>query len=233
MDDATSEIYSAFLVEEQGTDSTFRALLEVFVGYGLPLSLYTDRGSHYSHTAEAGGVGSVMDSRRFSLSECPFKTEFKGNRNEQQRPFSPCSLLPYVCGRHPLGKNFRRSGFRLGLRSCVRPLNAAASAAGPDGVRKWDPKRFCALEVPHANRVFPAEVSTLRHHIVVLRQLVTPRRSHLPDPLADRFVDGANGGTIVAAVATTNDRTSLGPVEHRPVHLKRQPWKDAGIRRLG
>jgi transposase len=55
MDDATSEIYSAFLVEEEGTDSTFRALLEVFGRHGLPLSLYTDRGSHYFHTAEAGG----------------------------------------------------------------------------------------------------------------------------------------------------------------------------------
>jgi hypothetical protein len=55
MDDATSEIYSAFLVEEEGTDSTFLALLEVFGRRGLPLSLYTDRGSHYFHTAEAGG----------------------------------------------------------------------------------------------------------------------------------------------------------------------------------
>ena len=55
MDDATSEIYSALLVEEESTTSTFRALLEVFDRHGLPLSLYTDRGSHYFHTAEAGG----------------------------------------------------------------------------------------------------------------------------------------------------------------------------------
>ncbi len=55
MDDATSEIYSAFLVEEEGTASTFRALLEVFGRHGLPLSLYTDRDSHYFHTAEGGG----------------------------------------------------------------------------------------------------------------------------------------------------------------------------------
>ena len=55
MDDATSEIYSAFLVEEEGTASTFLALLEVFGRHGLPLSLYTDRGSHYFHTTEAGG----------------------------------------------------------------------------------------------------------------------------------------------------------------------------------
>jgi transposase InsO family protein len=55
MDDATSAIYSALLVEEEGTASMFRALLEVFGRHGLPLSLYTDRGSHYFHTAEAGG----------------------------------------------------------------------------------------------------------------------------------------------------------------------------------
>ena len=55
MDDATNEIYSAFLVEEEGTASTFRALMEVFGAHGLPLSLYTDRGSHYFHTPTAGG----------------------------------------------------------------------------------------------------------------------------------------------------------------------------------
>jgi len=55
MDDATSTIYSGFLVEEEGTASTFQALSEVFGRHGLPLSLYTDRGSHYFHTAEAGG----------------------------------------------------------------------------------------------------------------------------------------------------------------------------------
>src|SRR4051795_13017758 len=55
MDDATSTIYSALLVEEEGTASTFGALLEVFMAHGLPSSLYTDRGSHYFYTAEAGG----------------------------------------------------------------------------------------------------------------------------------------------------------------------------------
>jgi hypothetical protein len=54
MDDATGEIYSAFLVEEEGTVSTLRALLEVFTAKGLPASLYTDRGSHYFVTPVAG-----------------------------------------------------------------------------------------------------------------------------------------------------------------------------------
>ena len=54
MDDATSEIYSAFLVEEEGTMSTFRALAEVIAGHGLPCALYTDRASHYFYTPKAG-----------------------------------------------------------------------------------------------------------------------------------------------------------------------------------
>jgi hypothetical protein len=54
MDDATSEIYSAFLVEEEGTASSFRGLLDVFTKHGLPASLYTDRGSHYFLTPNAG-----------------------------------------------------------------------------------------------------------------------------------------------------------------------------------
>ena len=55
MDDATSEIYSAFLTEQEGTASSLQGLREVFDNHGLPLSLYTDRGSHYFYTAEAGG----------------------------------------------------------------------------------------------------------------------------------------------------------------------------------
>jgi transposase len=55
MDDATPEIYSAFLTSEEDTASTFRGLSEVFAARRLPLSLYTDRGSHYFVTPEADG----------------------------------------------------------------------------------------------------------------------------------------------------------------------------------
>jgi transposase len=54
LDDATSEIYSAFLVEEEGTMSSFRALAEVIGAQGLPCALYTDRASHYFFTPKAG-----------------------------------------------------------------------------------------------------------------------------------------------------------------------------------
>jgi hypothetical protein len=56
MDDATSEIYSAFFVEEEGTMSTFRGLGEVIAKQGLFGALYADRGSHYwiTKTADQG-----------------------------------------------------------------------------------------------------------------------------------------------------------------------------------
>jgi transposase len=55
MDDATSDIYSAFFVAEEGTMSTFLGLSEVISAVGLFCALYTDRASHYWHTREAGG----------------------------------------------------------------------------------------------------------------------------------------------------------------------------------
>src|SRR3546814_17366133 len=56
LDDATSAIYSAFLVDEEGTASSFRGLREVVARHGLFCALYTDRGSHYFHTPAAGGA---------------------------------------------------------------------------------------------------------------------------------------------------------------------------------
>jgi transposase len=55
MDDATSETYSMFLIEEEGTASTFLGLSETIAAKGLFSSFYTDRGSHYFLTPKAGG----------------------------------------------------------------------------------------------------------------------------------------------------------------------------------
>lgn len=55
MDDATSEHYSMFFVEEEGTASSFRGVREVIEKHGLFGSFYSDRGGHYWHTPEAGG----------------------------------------------------------------------------------------------------------------------------------------------------------------------------------
>ena len=54
MDDATNEHYSMFFVEEEGTASSYRGVRDVIEARGLFSSFYSDRGSHYWHTPEAG-----------------------------------------------------------------------------------------------------------------------------------------------------------------------------------
>ena len=65
MDDATSNIYSAFFVDEEGTESSMRGVHEVIEQHGLFCSLYTDRGSHYFYTPAAGEKVSKIASTQF------------------------------------------------------------------------------------------------------------------------------------------------------------------------
>jgi len=55
MDDATSNHYAMFFVDEEGTQSSFQGVNEVIDKHGLFASFYSDRGSHYWNTPEAGG----------------------------------------------------------------------------------------------------------------------------------------------------------------------------------
>lgn len=55
MDDATGEHLSMFFVPEEGTASSFHGLGQTIATKGLFAMLYTDRGSHYFLTPEAGG----------------------------------------------------------------------------------------------------------------------------------------------------------------------------------
>jgi hypothetical protein len=54
MDDATSEHYAMFFVEEEGTASSFAGVKEVVESRGWFSSLYKDRGGHYWHTPGGG-----------------------------------------------------------------------------------------------------------------------------------------------------------------------------------
>lgn len=55
MDDATGEHTSMFFCAQEGTASSFHGIGQTVARYGLFASLYTDRGSHYFHTPQAGG----------------------------------------------------------------------------------------------------------------------------------------------------------------------------------
>lgn len=54
LDDATSEIYYAQLVEEESTRTVMAALRDVIERKGLFCALYSDRGSHFFWTPKAG-----------------------------------------------------------------------------------------------------------------------------------------------------------------------------------
>jgi transposase len=56
MDDATSEVYYAQLVEQEDTRSVLRALRQVIEKHGLFCALYSDRASHFYLTPRAGEV---------------------------------------------------------------------------------------------------------------------------------------------------------------------------------
>ncbi len=55
LDDATSDIYYAQLVEEESTLTVMAALREVIERQGVFCALYSDRGSHFWMTPKAGG----------------------------------------------------------------------------------------------------------------------------------------------------------------------------------
>ena len=55
LDDATSEIYYAQLVEEESTVTVMAGLWEVIERKGVFCALYSDRASHFFYTATAGG----------------------------------------------------------------------------------------------------------------------------------------------------------------------------------
>lgn len=63
LDDATSEVYYAQLVEEESTRTVMAALKEVIEERGIFCALYSDRASHFFETPKAGGS---IDPRRLT-----------------------------------------------------------------------------------------------------------------------------------------------------------------------
>ena len=95
LDDATSEHYSMFFVEQEGTASSFRGMAEVIETQGPPSSLYTDRGSHYWLTPEAGGKAVRMMQTDFHSTSTRY-----GDRSTSLALGSglACSLYECLCG---------------------------------------------------------------------------------------------------------------------------------------
>jgi hypothetical protein len=90
LDDATNAVYSGFLVAEEGTASSFRALSEVIAEHGLFCELYTDRGSHYFHTPKAGqAVSKNVQTQSLPLRRRGSGARWRSSASAISRPIRP------------------------------------------------------------------------------------------------------------------------------------------------
>jgi transposase len=140
LDDATSAIYSAILVEQEGTQSSFLGLAETIAARGLFCALYTDRGGHYFFTAAAGKV----DKTRLTQ---------VGRALEQLGIEHIPSYSPGARGR--MERVFRTLQDRLPKELRLAGLGAAAEPADIAAVNRF----LCEVYVPEHNARFavPAE----------------------------------------------------------------------------
>ncbi len=152
MDDATSEIYSMILVEEEGTASTFEALREVIGERGLFCALYTDRGSHYiaEHNArfavdpEQEGSAFVPDAKemwREILCVVEERTVAGDNTvawNGRRLQLPESRLRPHFVRAQVAGARVPRRSLRCVARpASARRLRRRGSPPRPDCAQVW------------------------------------------------------------------------------------------------
>ena len=188
LDDATSEIYSAFLVEEEGTASTFRALKKVFTEHGLPGALYTDRGSHYFHTPEAGrqgGQGPAHPGRARAPSarhRAHRRLLPRGKGSLRARPSAPCRIAWSRSWRWPASRH-RRGRQPLHPRALPAPTTTRRFATPPASSRTQPsspssgPDQVDDTLCVHAERVV-ANDNTVRYAGRALQLPAGPERPH-------------------------------------------------------
>src|SRR3954467_8595779 len=139
MDDATSAILSAVLVEEEGTASSFIGLKETIAAQGLFCALYTDRGSHYFYTPTAG---EPVDKTRLT----------QVGRALKQLGIAH---IPSYC---PEGRGRMERLFGT-LQSRLPPLMRQEGLASIEAANRW----LATVYIPHHNARFavaPAEEGT-------------------------------------------------------------------------
>lgn len=139
LDDATSAMLSAVLVEEEGTASSFIGLKQTIAAHGLFSALYTDRGSHYFYTLKAG---EPVDKTRLT---------------QVGRALKQLGIehIPSYC---PEGRGRMERLFGT-LQSRLPPLMRQEGLASIEAANRW----LATVYIPHHNTRFgvaPAEEGT-------------------------------------------------------------------------
>jgi Winged helix-turn helix len=135
LDDATSAMLSAVLVEEEGTASSFIGLNETIAAHGLFSALYTDRGSHYFYTPKAytPKAGEPVDKTRLT---------------QVGRALKQLGIehIPSYC---PEGRGRMERLFGT-LQSRLPPLMRREGLASIEAAHRW----LATVYIPHHNARF-------------------------------------------------------------------------------
>ena len=215
MDDATSEIYSAFFVAEEGTMSSFRALGEVIGERGLFCSLYADRASHYWHTPEAGG------------------TVDKDNPTQVRRALQQLGIeLIAAYSPEARGRSERMFG------TLQKRLPQELRLAGISGIEEANRFLQGGLSAP-AQRPLPGDARGPRLRLRALRGRARryplhPRRSAPSPTTTPCAIAGSACSSRPTATAATTSRPRSGctsiPTAHWPSSTAPDAWHDTGPR---
>jgi hypothetical protein len=176
LDDATSAIYSAFLVAEEGSASSLRGLSEVVARRGLFCALYTDRGSHYFHTPKAGGRISKTTLTQVGRALTQLGIEHIAAYSPQARGRSERAFRTL---QDRLPKEFKLAGIAEtyipahNAQFAVAPEQAGSGFVG-DSAQAWR-EILCLQEVRHVGNDNTVKWRTLHLQI-------------LPSPLCAHFV---------------------------------------------
>ena len=203
MDDATSDIYSAFFVAEEGTMSSFQGVSEAIWAKGLFCSLYADRASHYWNTPEAGGkvdkdtptqVGRALAQLGIELIPA-YSPEARG-RSERVRHLAEAPAPGTQARRHHRhgrGQPLPQGGLPA---TTQRPLRDPGRGPG--------------------HRLRPLHRRARRHP-------VHPRGTVSNDNTV-RYAPGTSDAGATAAI-TARVRANT-PTAHRPSSMDRDVWRD-------
>ena len=194
LDDATSEIYYAQLVEEESTATVMAALKEVIERKGVFCALYSDRGSHFWLTPKVGGkvdyhrrtqVGRALHELGVQMIPA-YSPEARGR---SERNFGTWQ------GRLPQELRLQQIGtLERGESVLARTLPGRIQPAFPSGARATRP-RFCALPEPRSGADFFSSVRTQREprqHGELSEPVVTDRAGALAgcQVVAHQHLDG-------------------------------------------
>ena len=148
LDDATSAVYSGFIVAEEGTASSFsragRGDLPIL--RGLFCELYTDRGSHYFHTPKAGEpvsksvetqVGRALAQLGRLTTSCPIRPDAR-RAGVPSAPSAPCRTGCRRSWRWPASRRSRRP-IAGSPRLIGRPIMPPSRCPGPRPAARSSP----------------------------------------------------------------------------------------------